>query len=117
MVAQGMGATNAASLRLSAARIWRGESWQNREGDFDDAVFIARHLANPGPTATAADLRDLVGCYRGGSCKDMISEAFAHIPADRRPIVETLARDMAASLQAGDVTPWLPPKTAQKGGG
>jgi len=117
MVAQGMGAAHGAAGWLSEARIWKGESWQDRENEFDSAAFIARHVATAGPPALAADLRDLVGCYRGGPCKAMSSLALSSIPEDRRPVVESLARDMAASFRANDMTPWLPPKTAQKPGG
>lgn len=108
--AQGMGATRTAVRTLAASQTWRGESWRDRKEEFDTATALAMRLATPAPTGGLADLRDLRGCYMAGRCTDFLSETLSYFPSDRRPIVESLARDMAAALRAGDVRPWQPTK-------
>lgn len=108
MMAQGMGPTTTALRILRKSNSWRGESWHDRKGEFSAATHLARRLATSSPSPVTADLRDLVFCYRAGSCKDFVSEELAGVPENRRASVETLARDMATALKAGDLKPWMP---------
>ena len=113
---QGMGPTETVLQILSSSRTWKGESWQDRPEEFDTAALIALRLASSGPSASAADLRDLTSCYRAGSCKDFVSDALAYVPANRRQSVESLSQEMATALRAGDVSLWQRSKPTPKGG-
>ena len=113
---QGMAATRTAVQTLGQSQTWRGESWRDRKDEFGTATSLAIRLATSAPSAGSADLRDLRGCYMVGPCTDFLSRSLSYFPSERRPIVEALARDMAASLRAGDVRPWQPAKATSSGG-
>ncbi len=102
----------ATSSVLSNVKTWRGESWKGRAREFDAARSIAEFLATSNSAAAGTDLRMLTACYRESSCQaDKVSNSLSHFPAEQRPVIEALARDMAQTMRAGDVGPWLPVKT------
>lgn len=113
---QGLAATQTSLRLITKSRTWRGESWQDRATEFDTAAFVAVRLATSTAAAGVADLRDLVACYRGGACAEFFADQLRHVAPGRRQAVESLARDMATSLKAGDLAPWRQKVPASAGG-
>jgi hypothetical protein len=114
--AQGMVPYSNALSRFTKPKTWRGESWRDRRAEFDFAVHHALRAASSGVERSGDDLRELTDCYMGGMCGgSSLQAALEYFAVDRRPAIEALVRDMAASFAAGDLSPLLQ-RTSSPGG-